>query len=63
MGRRVRVPKTDMVILEEAKSSMRFLYEDENAAYFETADDDNAQAKADQVGGLLDLNEGATCTF
>ena len=57
MGRRVRVPKTDLVVLAEAKASMTMLYEDENAVYFETADDDNAQARAEQVGGLLDMNE------
>jgi hypothetical protein len=57
MGRRVRVPKTDLVVLAEAKSSMKMLYEDADAVYFETADA-GAEEKAASVGGLLDMDEG-----
>lgn len=56
MARRVRVPKTDLVVLAEAKSSMNMLYEDADAVYFETQDE-GAEEKAEHVGGLLDLNE------
>ena len=56
MARTVRVPKGDLVVLSEARATMKFLYEDNEAMYFET-DDDDAQQKADQVGGLLDMNE------
>lgn len=56
MTRRVRVPKTDLGMLSEAQSTMKQLYEDENAVYFETADD-GAEERAQNVGGLLDLNE------
>ena len=49
--------KTDLVVLAEAQATMKKLYEDDNAVYFEIADD-KAEEAAAQTGGLLDMHEG-----
>ena len=56
MARTLRVSKADLVVLAEAQATMKQLYEDTEAVYFEVSDD-KAQSAADNTGGLLDLYE------
>ena len=56
MARTLRIAKTDLVVLAEAQATMKKLYEDNEAMYFEV-DDDRADSTAEQTGGLLDMFE------
>lgn len=56
MSRTLRVEKTNLIALSEAQATMKQLYEDGNAVYFEVSDE-KAESVAEQTGGLLDMNE------
>jgi hypothetical protein len=56
MARTLRISKTDLVVLAEAQATMKKLYEDNEAVYFEITDD-KAESTAEQTGGLLDMHE------
>lgn len=56
MARRLRVPKNEEGRIQEAMSSYKMLYEDDDAIIFEV-EDERAEAAANATGGLLNLDE------